>query len=89
MGADERDYLDPFQSGFKLGYGTEMAVATLVNEEDKVMNPILTLLDFFAAFNAIIHGILLDWLQDLELGSQCCTGSVSFTAASSSLCDIG
>ncbi|KAF7254271.1 CMP-N-acetylneuraminate-beta-1,4-galactoside alpha-2,3-sialyltransferase [Varanus komodoensis] len=57
---DETDYLDPFQSGFGPGYGTESALVALCRERDGGVCP--------AAFNTIDHGILLDRLTRLGVG---------------------
>ncbi|KAF7239262.1 WD repeat-containing protein 90 [Varanus komodoensis] len=69
---DETDYLDPFQSGFRPGYGTESALVTLYDdlcrERDRGSASLLVLLDLSAAFNTIDHGILLDRLARLGVG---------------------
>uniref|UniRef100_A0A8D2J6W7 Reverse transcriptase domain-containing protein n=1 Tax=Varanus komodoensis TaxID=61221 RepID=A0A8D2J6W7_VARKO len=69
---DETDYLDPFQSGFRPGYGTESALVALYDdlcrERDRGNSSMLVLLDLSAAFNTIDHGILLDRLAGLGVG---------------------
>ncbi|KAF7251687.1 putative RNA-directed DNA polymerase from transposon BS [Varanus komodoensis] len=69
---DKIDYLDPFQSGFRPGYGTESALVALYNdlcrEKDKGSASLLVLLDLSAAFDTIDHGILLDRLAGLGVG---------------------
>lgn len=65
------DYLDPFQSEFSFGYGTETALVTLMYnlwwKQDQCAVYILALLDLIAAFNAINHGILLGQLWEFGM----------------------
>ncbi|KAF7254753.1 Formin-2, partial [Varanus komodoensis] len=69
---DETDYLDPFQSSFIPGYGTESALVALYNdlcrERDRGSASLLVLLDLSAAFDTINHGILLNRLAGLGVG---------------------
>ncbi|KAF7238147.1 Sperm-associated antigen 17 [Varanus komodoensis] len=69
---DETDYLDPFQSGFRPGYGTESALVALYDdlcrERDRGSASLLVLLDLSAAFDTINHGILLNRLVGLGVG---------------------
>ncbi|KAF7251055.1 Calcium uptake protein 2, mitochondrial [Varanus komodoensis] len=68
---DETDYLDPFQSGFRPGYGTESALVALYDdlcrERDRGSVSLLVL-DLSAAFDTIDHGILLNRLAGLGVG---------------------
>ncbi|KAF7242950.1 putative RNA-directed DNA polymerase from transposon BS [Varanus komodoensis] len=69
---DETDYLDPFQSGFRPGYGTESALVALYDdlcrERDRGSASLLVLLDLSAAFDTIDHGILLNRIAGLGVG---------------------
>ncbi|KAF7235017.1 C-type lectin domain family 2 member D, partial [Varanus komodoensis] len=69
---DETDYLDPLQSGFRPGYGTESALVALYDdlckEQDRGSASLLVLLDLSAAFDTIDHGIPLDRLAGLGVG---------------------
>ncbi|KAF7236044.1 putative RNA-directed DNA polymerase from transposon BS [Varanus komodoensis] len=69
---DETDYLDPFQFGFRPGYGTESALVSLYDdlcrEKDRGSASLLVLLDLSAVFDTINHGIFLDRLAGLGVG---------------------
>ncbi|KAF7242518.1 LINE-1 retrotransposable element ORF2 protein [Varanus komodoensis] len=69
---DETNYLDPFQTGFRPGYGTESALVALYDdlcrEKDRGSVSLLVLLDHSVAFDTIDHGILLDRLAGLGVG---------------------
>ncbi|KAF7251184.1 Brother of CDO [Varanus komodoensis] len=66
---DETDYLDPFQSCFRPRYCTESALVTLYDDLCRGSASLLVLLDLSAAFTTIDHGILLDRLAGLGVGS--------------------
>ncbi|KAF7253150.1 hypothetical protein EYD10_01179 [Varanus komodoensis] len=69
---NETDYLDPFQSGFRPGYGTESALVTLYDdlcrERDRGSASLLVLLGLSVAFDTIDHGILLERQVGLGVG---------------------
>ncbi|XP_053112164.1 uncharacterized protein LOC128327386 [Hemicordylus capensis] len=69
---DDTDYLDPSQSGFHPGYGTETALVFLVDdlhqEPDSGSASLLDLLDLSATFDTVNHGILLDRLLSMGIG---------------------
>lgn len=80
---DEKDYLNPFQSGFSPSFGTESAMITFdrwpslrTRWGSKFL---LVLLDLSAVFNNIDHSILLDWLDKLGLGILSCHSSAPST----------
>ena len=77
--ADEMDFLDPFQSGFRPGFGTETALVALYDdlcqERDRGSVTLLILLDLSAAFDTIDHGVLLDRRLGWELGALLYGGS--------------
>ena len=68
---EEVDYLDQFQSGFRFGCGTEIALVSLLDdlrqELDRGSVSLLVLLDLSAAFNTINHGILPGHLSGMGL----------------------
>ncbi|KAF7246720.1 hypothetical protein EYD10_07352 [Varanus komodoensis] len=71
---DETDYLDPFQFGFRPGYGTESALVTLYDdlcwERDRGSVSLLVLLDLSAAFDTIDHVLRqFHWLP-IEVQAQ-------------------
>ncbi|XP_061472028.1 group II intron-encoded protein LtrA-like [Rhineura floridana] len=66
------DYLDPFQSGFRPGHGTETALVALVDDMRRALDrgecTFLVLLDLSAAFDTVDHVILLDRLKRFGMG---------------------
>ena len=67
----KRIFFDPFQLGFRLGYGMETALVALFDdlcqEKERGNASLLILLDLSAAFDIIDHGILLDTLAGMGI----------------------
>lgn len=61
---DQADYLDAFQSRFRPGFGTEIALIALMGDlwHEWDGDNASILLELLASFNTISHGILLGWL---------------------------
>ena len=68
---DEMDFLDPFQSGFRPGFGRRLfwslCTMTFAGRETGSVT-LLILLDLAAAFDTINHGVFLDRLAGLGVG---------------------
>lgn len=68
----EADYLDPFRSSCRLGYGMETDLVALTDNLhqglDSWTSSPLVLLNLLAAFNTIDHGVFLHRLTELGLG---------------------
>lgn len=62
---DETDYLDSFQSGFRLGDSNETLLASFVNELWRVRQLMYLSWHLSVVFDIINHGILLDQLWSL------------------------
>uniref|UniRef100_A0A803TBL9 Reverse transcriptase domain-containing protein n=1 Tax=Anolis carolinensis TaxID=28377 RepID=A0A803TBL9_ANOCA len=90
---DDTDYLDPFQSGFRPGHGTETALVALVDdlrrELDRGSVSLLVLLDISAAFDTIDHGILLGRLSGMGLGGTALQWLQSFLEGRSQMVKLG
>lgn len=73
MALDETDYLDLFQSGFRLGYNTEVTLIAPVYDIWRALNgigaAILAFSNLSEALIIISHGILLNQHQGLGMGS--------------------
>lgn len=63
--------LDSFQSGFRLGFGTETDLVTLTDDlYQELDKENMTLLDRSMAFDTISHSILLNCFLTLGLGEH-------------------
>ena len=68
---NETDFLDSFQSGFRMGFCMETALVTLYDDfagRERGSVTLLILQVLSAAFSTISHGILLDRLAQLGVG---------------------
>uniref|UniRef100_A0A803SSU4 Reverse transcriptase domain-containing protein n=2 Tax=Anolis carolinensis TaxID=28377 RepID=A0A803SSU4_ANOCA len=89
----DTDFLDPAQSGFRPGHGTETALVALVDdlrrELDRGSVSLLVLLDLSAAFDTIDHGILLGRLAGMGLGGTVLQWLHSFLEGRSQMVSLG
>uniref|UniRef100_A0A803TE01 ribonuclease H n=1 Tax=Anolis carolinensis TaxID=28377 RepID=A0A803TE01_ANOCA len=89
----DADILDPAQSGFRPGHGTETALVALVDdlrrELDKGSVSLLVLLDLSAAFDNVDHGILLGRLAGLGIGGTVLQWLRSFLEGRSQMMSLG
>jgi len=72
------NYLNPFQSGYRMGYSTQSALIRVCDDIKKAMDDrqvtVLVLLDFTRAFESVDHGLLLSILSSFNL----CEGVVEW-----------
>uniref|UniRef100_A0A803THP9 ribonuclease H n=1 Tax=Anolis carolinensis TaxID=28377 RepID=A0A803THP9_ANOCA len=89
----DTDFLDPAQSGFRPGHGTETALVALVDdlrrELDRGSVSLLVLLDLSAAFDTVDHGILLGRLAGMGLGGTVLQWLHSFLEGRSQMVSLG
>uniref|UniRef100_A0A803SN06 Reverse transcriptase domain-containing protein n=1 Tax=Anolis carolinensis TaxID=28377 RepID=A0A803SN06_ANOCA len=89
----DTDFLDPAQSGFRPGHGTETALVALVDdlrwELDRGSVSLLVLLDLSAAFDTVDHGILLGCLARMGLGGTVLQWLQSFLEGRSQMVSLG
>uniref|UniRef100_A0A803TU59 Reverse transcriptase domain-containing protein n=1 Tax=Anolis carolinensis TaxID=28377 RepID=A0A803TU59_ANOCA len=88
---DDTDYLDPFQSGFRPGHGTEMALVALVDDLRRELDRGSVSLMVFreAAFDTIDHGILLGQLSGMGLGGTALQWLHSFLEGRTQMVKLG
>ena len=67
---DSNNYLDKFQSAYRIGFSTETALLKVVNDALVTVNSgnlvLLVLLDLSAAFDTINHNLLLERLTSIS-----------------------
>uniref|UniRef100_A0A803TL80 Reverse transcriptase domain-containing protein n=1 Tax=Anolis carolinensis TaxID=28377 RepID=A0A803TL80_ANOCA len=89
----DTDFLDPAQSGFRSGHGTEKALVALVNdlrrELDRGSVSLLVLLDLSAAFDTVDHGLLLGRLAGMGLGGTVLQWLRSFLEGRTQMVSLG
>uniref|UniRef100_A0A803SX51 ribonuclease H n=1 Tax=Anolis carolinensis TaxID=28377 RepID=A0A803SX51_ANOCA len=89
----DTDFLDPAQSGFRPGHGTETALVALINdlrqELDKGSVSLLVLLDLSVAFDTVDHSILLGHLAEMGLRGTVLQWLRSFLEGHSQMVSLG
>uniref|UniRef100_A0A803TYG3 Reverse transcriptase domain-containing protein n=1 Tax=Anolis carolinensis TaxID=28377 RepID=A0A803TYG3_ANOCA len=90
---DDTDFLDPAESGFRPGHGTETTLVALVDdlrrELDRGSMSLLVLLDLSAAFDTVNHGILLGRLAGMGLEGTVLQWVYSFLEGQSQMVSLG
>lgn len=76
---DETSALDPFQSGFRPGFGTETALVEKLHIHlDKGVLALLIHLDLSVAFSTVDHFVLIDCLASLGVRNTALSSCHSF-----------
>jgi len=71
---DSGNYLDPYQSGYRVGHSTETALIRVCDDIRKAMDDrkitVLVLIDFSKAFDLVNHTLLLSILESFNLSDN-------------------
>lgn len=66
---DDTSILDPFQSGFCPGHGTEMALVALTDEFQRLLDQgglaLLLFLDLIVMFSTVSYGLMTHCIADI------------------------